>query len=50
MIEKGADSWNDGMTKACRGGHREIIKLMIEKGATNCSKCNKSINEHLVRS
>ncbi len=38
MIEKGAKSgtqmkWNQGMFYAARGGHKDIIELLIEKGA-----------------
>jgi ankyrin repeat protein len=32
MIQKGAYNWNEGLWRACRGGHREIAELMIEKG------------------
>lgn len=28
-------NWDDGLLGACRGGHIDIIKLMIEKGANN---------------
>lgn len=27
--------WNEGMSGACAGGHIEIVKMMISKGATN---------------
>ena len=33
MIEKGADDWNWGLGEACKGRHKEIIKLMVKKGA-----------------
>ena len=33
MISKGANSWNLALEKACHGGHLEIVKLMITKGA-----------------
>ncbi len=29
------DYWDDGLRGACRGGHMDIVKLMIEKGATD---------------
>ena len=28
-------NWNDGLFEACRGGHLNIVNLMIEKGADN---------------
>lgn len=27
--------WNEGLSGACRGGHRDIVDMMIEKGAYN---------------
>jgi ankyrin repeat protein len=33
MIEKGATAWNEGLLYACRGGHLNLVELMIEKGA-----------------
>ncbi len=49
MIEKGANDWNSGLNNACRGGNEciGIVKLMIEKGATQCCYCDKSISEHI---
>jgi len=35
MIQKGADKYNDGLTRACLNGHLDIIKLMLQKGADN---------------
>lgn len=35
-----------GLEGARHGGHRELVELMIEKGAASCS-CGKSIAEHL---
>ncbi len=32
-IKKGADEWNWGLEGACKGGHLDIIELMIDKGA-----------------
>ncbi len=32
--------WNRGLRGACEGGHEEILKLMIEKGA-DCCGCRK---------
>ncbi len=29
------DDWNWGLCGACRGGHMDIVKLMIERGATD---------------
>jgi len=34
-INNGSNNWNKGFQSACRGGHREIIDLMIFKGAQN---------------
>ena len=47
MIEKGANTWNWGLEGACKGGHRDLVNLMIEKGATDCYKCGSSIDEHM---
>ena len=33
MISKGANNWNNGLYGACIGGHKEIVELMISKGA-----------------
>ena len=33
LIKNGFDDWNLGLYDACRGGHSNIINLMIEKGA-----------------
>ncbi len=37
MIEIGLD-WDSGLYYACKGGHIEIIKLMIKKGATRLDR------------
>jgi len=47
MIEKGAADWNTGLQEACMGNHELLIKMMIEKGASNCSWCGKSVVPHL---
>jgi hypothetical protein len=33
IIKKRANDWNMGLYGACRGGHMEIVNLMIKKGA-----------------
>ena len=45
MIQIGATDWNWGLYGACKGGHREIMELMIQKGANNCS-CGKTMDSH----
>jgi hypothetical protein len=47
MIAYGANNWNDGLSRACRGGHLELAKLMISRGATKCIHCMESIRDHL---
>lgn len=37
--------WNSGLEGACTGGHNNLIKLMIDKGATSCYR-DKSISSH----
>ena len=32
-IKKGADNWNWGMSGAAKGGHLDLVKFFIEKGA-----------------
>ena len=39
MINRGANFWNYGLKGACRGGHIEIVELMIKKGAGWCKWC-----------
>jgi len=46
MISKGANDWNYGLYGACYGGHMELVKLMISKGATRCYSCEKTIKDH----
>ena len=51
-IKKGATDFNGGLWRACTGGHREIVELMIEKGATNwdhCEECEKSHKQVISR-
>ena len=38
--------WNCGLFDACEGGHMDIVQLMIDKGATKCYCCYKSVSEH----
>ena len=33
MISRGATDWNGGLRGACVGGHVELVRLMISKGA-----------------
>jgi hypothetical protein len=47
MISRGANDWNGGLSNACSGGHLELAKLMISRGATKCIYCMKSIRDHL---
>lgn len=35
MIQLGDNDWNDGLSAACSRGHKDIVNLMIEKGATS---------------
>ncbi len=48
MIEKGANNWNFGLGGACSGGHIDIVRLMIERDATSCCNCSRSMTEHLA--
>ena len=34
------------LSYACRAGHLELVNLMISRGATTCSYCNKLISLH----
>merc|ERR1711916_328643 len=36
MLEKGADGYSKAMADAAKGGHKEIVELMIEKGVSDC--------------
>jgi hypothetical protein len=35
MLEKGANDYNKSMLAAAKGGHLDIIRLMMTRGATN---------------
>ena len=35
MLSLGANDYNWGLYKACRGGNIEIVKMMIDLGANN---------------
>lgn len=35
MIDKGANDWNDGVDRAGHGQFKNVIDLMIYKGATH---------------
>ena len=39
--------WNYGLSGACQGGHIDIQKLMIKKGATYCNWCNAIIYSNI---
>jgi len=49
MIEKGAYNWNWGLYDACKNDYIDIVKLMIDKGATECWNCHKSMKKHLKK-
>ena len=40
--------WNRGLYHACFGNHRNVVKLMINKGATYCRYCNRDADDHLL--
>ena len=46
MIENGSTDWNWGLKFACQYGHKEMVQLMIEKGATHCFYCWETLNKH----
>ena len=48
MIEKGADDWDGGLRGACKGGNRDLVDLMISKGATYCNHCHRNASDHLI--
>ena len=35
LLDLGADNYDDALTDAVEGGHKEIANMMLEKGATN---------------
>ncbi len=35
-------NWNWGLYGACRGAYLDLVKLMIEKGADDCTHCYNS--------
>jgi hypothetical protein len=51
MIDKGANDWNFGLAGAC-GATRddtcklELMRLMIDNGATQCTYCDRLIADH----
>ena len=53
ILEKIGDfdyfDWEDGLEYACRGGHMDIIKLIIEKGAQNwhCGFHGACLGDHI---
>jgi hypothetical protein len=47
MIFFGATDWTSGMHDACKGGHHDIMRLMIDKGAIHCP-CGRPLAEHLA--
>src|SRR3990172_9224377 len=42
LIEYGANNWNLGLMGACEGNRSDIVKLMINKGATRCRYCYRN--------
>src|SRR3989304_3553055 len=47
LIEYGANNWNLGLMGACEGNRSDIVKLMINKGATRCRYCYRNADDHL---
>jgi ankyrin repeat protein len=43
-------NWNSALSEACKHGHKELLPLIIQAGATKCGweKCMKRIEEHLI--
>jgi hypothetical protein len=41
----GTPDFNQGLTEACSTDQKELVRLMIEKGATDCW-CGKSLEKH----
>lgn len=49
IVEKGENNLelNWGLHNACKYGHLDIVNFMFKNGATRCSFCNRSMQEHL---
>ncbi len=55
MLDKGANSLDFGLETVCRVKSRaidvsqlnDIIRLLIQRGANECSHCHKSMQEHI---
>jgi hypothetical protein len=55
LILNGSNNWNRGLSGACVGYTYDIynrhildcMRCMIEKGATECHTCDRSIEDHL---
>jgi len=48
MIQKDANDWNGGLQSACLRGYRDLVNLMISKGATLCMHCHRKMDDHLI--
>jgi len=48
LIKNGYNNWNTGLLYACRYGNIDIVKLMIEKGATNDNNGFRPIFNHAL--
>jgi hypothetical protein len=46
MIARGSTNWDLGLSGACIENRINIIKMMIDRGATICA-CGKSIDNHI---
>jgi hypothetical protein len=46
-IDNDVRTLNRGLDISCRLFHKDIIKLLIKRGANECSNCHKSMQEHL---
>lgn len=42
----GIGNANEGLCMACQTGHMDIVRYMIEKGATKCNECSKPLDQH----
>jgi hypothetical protein len=48
VIGMGVDvDWNHGLSCACDAQKKLMVKLMIERGASECYACNRTIEEHI---
>jgi len=47
LMSRGLYNWRLGLFEACRWQKQDMVELMIEKGASYCMNCRKTIEEHL---